>query len=75
MIRIRELIDQISSPDVTALIQGESGVGKEIVARSLHLNSNRSKKPFVKVNCAAPPSRQLESKLFGCEKGAFTDAY
>jgi len=75
MHRIKEIIDQVANTDVTVLIQGESGVGKEVVARSIHLNSNRRDKPFVKVNCAALPQELLESELFGYEKGAFTGAY
>jgi len=73
--RIKAIIDQVSNTDVTVLIQGESGVGKEVVARFIHLNSFRREKPFVKVNCAALPSELLESELFGYEKGAFTGAY
>ena len=74
MQRIRDIIDQIRDTDVTVLIQGESGVGKEIVARTVHANSSRSDRPFVKVNCAALPNDLLESELFGYEKGAFTGA-
>ena len=75
MNRIREVIGQVANTDVTVLIQGESGVGKEIVAHALHLNSLRRDKPFIKVNCAALPDNLLESELFGYEKGAFTGAY
>ncbi len=75
MHRIKRMIDQVANTDVTVLIQGESGVGKEIVARSIHLNSLRREKPFIKVNCAALPEELLESELFGYEKGAFTGAY
>lgn len=75
MHRIKEIIDQVANTDVTILILGESGVGKEVVARSIHQNSNRKDKPFVKVNCAALPQELLESELFGYEKGAFTGAY
>lgn len=75
MQRIKEIIDQVANTDVTILIQGESGVGKEVVARSIHLNSIRRDRPFVKVNCAALPTELLESELFGYEKGAFTGAY
>jgi len=75
MHQVKEMIDQVADTDVTVLIQGESGVGKEVVARSIHLNSLRREKPFVKVNCAALPSELLESELFGYEKGAFTGAY
>ncbi len=71
---IRELLEQISDTDVSVLIQGESGVGKEIVARAAHSTSERREKPFVKVNCAALPTELLESELFGYEKGAFTGA-
>ncbi len=75
MHRIKEIVDQIANTDVTVLVQGESGVGKEVVARSIHLNSFRRERPFVKVNCAALPQELLESELFGYEKGAFTGAY
>jgi two-component system response regulator AtoC len=75
MRRIKEIIDQVANTDVTVLIQGESGVGKEVVARSIHRNSLRRDNPFIKVNCAALPSELLESELFGYEKGAFTGAY
>ncbi|MEI9478378.1 MAG: sigma 54-interacting transcriptional regulator [Deltaproteobacteria bacterium] len=75
MHRIKEMLDQVANTDVTILIQGESGVGKEVVARSIHLNSSRQYKPFVKVNCAALPQELIESELFGYEKGAFTGAY
>jgi DNA-binding NtrC family response regulator len=74
MREIRAVIEQIGSTDVTVLIQGESGVGKEIVAREVHVVSDRVKGPFVKVNCAALPTNLLESELFGYEKGAFTGA-
>ena len=75
MQRVKEMTDQVANTDVTIFIQGESGVGKEVVARSIHMNSVRRDKPFVKVNCAALPHELLESELFGYEKGAFTGAY
>ena len=74
MCEIRSVIEQIGETDVTVLIQGESGVGKEVVAREVHAVSSRSKGAFVKVNCAALPTDLLESELFGYEKGAFTGA-
>ncbi|MEN8182790.1 MAG: sigma-54 dependent transcriptional regulator [Myxococcota bacterium] len=74
MQKIWGIIEQIRDTDVTVLIHGESGVGKEIVARTVHANSSRAAKPFVKVNCAALPNDLLESELFGYEKGAFTGA-
>lgn len=72
--RIKEMIGLVANTDVTVLLQGESGVGKEVVARAIHHNSNRSGKPFVKVNCAALPEDLLESELFGYQQGAFTGA-
>ncbi len=74
MQEIRTILEQVGETNVTVLIQGESGVGKEIVARTAHSVSTRSEHPFVKVNCAALPEDLLESELFGYEKGAFTGA-
>lgn len=72
--RIKDLIRQVVNTDLGVVIYGESGVGKELVARALHFQSFRRNSPFVKVNCAALPSELLESELFGYEKGAFTGA-
>ena len=71
---IIDLIVRLGRVDSTVLIQGESGVGKEIIARELHKNSTRCKKPYIKINCAAIPESLLESELFGYETGAFTGA-
>lgn len=75
MKEIRETIDKVAGTDITVLIRGESGVGKEVVARMLFERSRRRQKPFVKVNCAAIPHDLLESELFGYEAGAFTGAH
>ena len=72
---IRTVVENIADTDATVLIRGESGVGKDFVARALHAASARREGPFVKVNCAAIPSGLLESELFGHEKGAFTGAH
>src|SRR6202453_398194 len=74
MLKIRQQILQIAPVDVPVFISGESGVGKEVVARMIHLRSGRRNQPFVKVNCAALPGELLESELFGYEQGAFTGA-
>jgi len=71
---VRELMSQVADKDVSVLITGQSGTGKEVVARNLHYNSHRRDKPFVPVNCGAIPAELLESELFGHEKGAFTGA-
>ncbi len=71
---VREIIDKIAPTNARVLITGENGTGKEIVARLIHEASNRRKKPFVEVNCAAIPPELIESELFGHEKGSFTSA-
>lgn len=72
--RVRTLADRVAPSEANILITGESGTGKEVMARYIHLKSNRAKKPFISVNCAAIPENLLESELFGHEKGAFTGA-
>jgi len=74
MARVVKLAQQIAASEASVLITGESGTGKEVLARFVHARSNRAKKPFICVNCAAIPETLLESELFGHEKGAFTGA-
>ncbi|MCU0691517.1 MAG: sigma 54-interacting transcriptional regulator [Polyangiaceae bacterium] len=74
MLAVYELVAQVCRSEATVLLEGESGVGKELVAHAIHFNSGRAGKPFVKVTCAALPQSVLESELFGHEKGAFTGA-
>lgn len=72
--KVRELIEQVADTEASVLILGDSGTGKEVVARNLHYHSDRREKPFVPINCGAIPPDLLESELFGHEKGAFTGA-
>ena len=71
---VRQLIEQVADSEANVLILGDSGTGKEVIARNLHYHSDRKDKPFVPVNCGAIPPDLLESELFGHEKGAFTGA-
>ena len=72
--QVRDLVRLVAPTETTVLIQGETGTGKEMIAQAIHECSDRSKGPFVKVNCAAIPSGLLESELFGHERGAYTGA-
>ncbi|MHB8637605.1 MAG: sigma-54-dependent transcriptional regulator [Fimbriimonadaceae bacterium] len=74
MREVLQLVDQVADSKATVMIGGESGVGKEVVARALHTRSGRANGPFIAVSCAALPESLLESELFGYEKGAFTGA-
>lgn len=74
MAQVMTVVDRVADSDVSVLLRGESGVGKEVIAREIHRRSPRRAGAFVKVNCAALPSELLESELFGHERGAFTGA-
>src|SRR5579871_5968860 len=74
MQEVFKVIGQVTASDVTVMITGESGSGKELVARSIWKHSHRAGKPFIAVNCAAIPDNLIESELFGHEKGSFTGA-
>lgn len=74
MRQVYDQVSQVARSNTTVLLRGESGTGKEMIAHSIHYNSLRSKKPFIKVNCAALPETLIESELFGYERGAFTGA-
>src|ERR1700761_7945774 len=74
MIAVLKLADQVAASEASILVTGESGVGKEVMARYVHAKSRRASKPFISVNCAAIPENLLESELFGHERGAFTGA-
>src|ERR1700754_2724883 len=74
MVKVIKLAQQIAGSDASVMVTGESGTGKEVLARYVHSRSNRAKRPFISINCAAIPEHLLESELFGHEKGAFTGA-
>jgi DNA-binding NtrC family response regulator len=69
-----ELVEAVAESDANILIQGENGVGKELIANAIHVRSGRANGPFIKINCAALPKELIESELFGYKKGAFTGA-
>src|SRR6185295_15761857 len=75
MLDIFDTIRKIADYKTTVLIQGESGSGKELIARAIHFNSPRANKPFIAINCSAIPETLLESELFGYMKGSFTGAH
>src|SRR5258707_6296104 len=73
--RVLRLVEMVAASDATVLLLGETGTGKELIARAIHERSRRQKEAFLTLNCAAIPSSLFESELFGHERGAFTGAY
>jgi len=74
-LNVLRIAERVSDSEATVMITGDSGTGKEVLARYIHKNSPRAEKPFIAINCAAIPENMLEATLFGYEKGAFTGAY
>jgi len=74
MLEALEIVKKIASTDIPVIITGESGTGKELIAKKIQMESKRSDKPYIKINCASIPENLIESELFGHERGAFTDA-
>src|SRR6266542_5942065 len=73
--QVLQLVEMVAASDATVLLLGETGTGKELIARAIHERSQRQKETFLTLNCAAIPSSLFESELFGHERGAFTGAY